>query len=160
MTRASALEQFEHSHQLDEWMYPSGTLVSIWTCEGMPLSLRLIYEGQLLSAQVKSKHDYRRNLQAIRKQLHPQLRDFWRRNHDSISTWGMPTGFGGILAGRVPYGDDEERAKGLEQIAQHYQHCGIKFIPLITKAFKFFCSLDILFLRQEDPRVSLIPLEV
>jgi len=151
MTRASALEQFGHSHQLDEWMYPSGTLVSIWTCEGMPLSLRLIYEGQLLSAQVKSKHDYRRNLQAIRKQLHPQLRDFWRRNHDSISTWGMPTGFGGILAGRVPYGDDEERAKGLEQIAQHYQHCGIKFIPLITKAFKFFCSLDILFLRQEDP---------
>ena len=114
MTRASALEQFGHSHQLDEWMYPSGTLVSIWTCEGMPLSLRLIYEGQLLSAQVKSKHDYRRNLQAIRKQLHPQLRDFWRRNHDSISTWGMPTGFGGILAGRVPYGDDEERAKGLE----------------------------------------------
>ena len=149
MIRAWALEHFGHPRRVEEWRYPSGTLVSIWSTEDAS-SVRLIYEGQLLSSGAKAR-DVAENVHTIRRQLHPQLRHFWQRNYDRIASWEMPTGFGGGLAGRVPYGGDQERAKGLAIIGQHYERCQRGFVPLISRWFGFLCSLEVLFLRQEEP---------
>jgi hypothetical protein len=39
----------------------------------------------------------------------------------------------------------------LEHIADENQRCGGRFVPLVRKAGGFTCSLDILFLRRDNP---------
>jgi len=86
----------------------------------------LIYERPL---PAESRSDTRaKEKQEIRRQLHPQLREYWR--------WHPQLNF------------SENYGPG---VAANYERFGFKFLPLITKANGLACALDILFLRRDMP---------
>lgn len=107
------------------------------------MSFRLIYEGELLSANARNKAAVRKNKHAIRKQLHPQLKQLWRTDH-SLK-------FHALLPAKSATG---ARVTRIQQIAEHYERCGNGFVPLIRTGDHPsipYVSLHVLFLRREPP---------
>jgi hypothetical protein len=51
----------------------------------------------------------------------------------------------------IPAPRDSAAKTWLEHIAEDHQVCGGQFVPLISKAGGFTCSLEILFLRRDNP---------
>jgi len=39
----------------------------------------------------------------------------------------------------------------IQKLANKYQRCGYRFVPFVSKEYALACSLDILFLRRDDP---------
>lgn len=110
------------------------------------MSFRLIYEGELLSANAGDRTAVRRNKHAIRKQLHPQLKSLWKTDRLLRFLAGSPP-IG------VPYSADNPPApdEGLRDLAKRYERCGNGFVPLVLDEWFLICSLSILFLRREPP---------
>jgi len=113
------------------------------------MEFRLLYSGKLLGAarnnpRVAQKH-------AIRKAFHPQLKQLWATHHNLVELAGVAG------AQNTPYDantrvDASDRiAAGLNYLAK-WEHSGYKFLPLVTEKLRLRCSLDILFLRPEEPR--------
>jgi hypothetical protein len=96
------------------------------------MEFRLIYEGPLPaatnSARIPEKH-------AIRKQIHKRLKELWRVRAPLA-----------VFSSAAPQQFDM-----LKQIAKTYARAGFDFIPLVSQFFGLACSLDILFLRRENP---------
>ena len=91
------------------------------------MKFRLVYQGPLPSA---SKQDSRVDEKhAIRRVLHPQLRELWR-THPQLSS---------IVPERV------------EQIGQQYNRGSFNFVPLVRDYTGFTCSIEVLFLRRDQP---------
>jgi hypothetical protein len=86
------------------------------------MEFRLIYRGRLPSGTKSRRED--RN--AIRKFLHPQLKELWRV-HPNLAM------------------------EGTERIAQNYKRANLPIIPLVTERSSWVCALDILFLRRDPP---------
>lgn len=89
------------------------------------MEFRLVYEGPLESAgngqtRTKEKH-------AIRRALHPQLREVWNQ---------------------FPF-----LSRNIEYFSGQYERCGFRFIPLVNDQWPdvAYCKLDILFLRRDAP---------
>jgi hypothetical protein len=80
----------------------------------------------------------------IRKQLHPQLRDLWNREHIlkaiSGSQRNEPAPDGG-----------PQVISGLEFHARDFIRGPFRFVPLVCDDFGITCDLDILFFRRENP---------
>jgi hypothetical protein len=92
--------------------------------EGVVMDFRLVYRGPL---PAQGKGDSRaRDKQAIRKALHPQLRELWNQNRDR---WGDPS----------------DKAANFGDLG------GFRRCPVITKRHVVGCSIDILFLRRDSP---------
>jgi len=114
------------------------------------MAFRLIYEGELLSANAGDKTAVRKNKHAIRKQLHPQLKRLWQTDkhlhfHAIVPVQGIP--IGGLPISNV-------FPTNLDYIAKKYERCGNGFVPLIEPEgplVNLYVSLDILFLRRERP---------
>ncbi len=86
------------------------------------MEFRLVYRGKLRAdsggeSRAREKH-------AIRRYLHPQLKELWVQH-----SW-----FGDPLS-----------------IAANFSRCGFRFIPLVRRDFGLACALDILFLRRDAP---------
>jgi len=96
------------------------------------MEFRLIYEGALhaakSSSQIAEKHK-------IRLQMHKQLKELWKVHHSLVG-----------FASTSP-----DRYSPIKEIAKRYNRSGFDFIPLISKYFGLACSVDILFLRRENP---------
>jgi hypothetical protein len=108
------------------------------------MGFRLIYEGELLSAQSGDKKKLKKNKHDIRKQLHVQLKQLWAM-HPMLRT---------VASSPVPFAEDEVVASGetgMARLAKNFSRGGYEFIPLISTKFRLICSLDILFLRREAP---------
>jgi hypothetical protein len=69
-----------------------------------------------------SRPDYKHR---IRKAIHPQLKELWNQNDD--------------LRSATP------------RYENNWQRCGFRFIPLVNQRKFRHCSLDILFLRRDQP---------
>jgi len=86
------------------------------------MEFRLIYRGPLQSETSKplpkQKH-------AIRRALHPQLKELWQQ-HSGLR-------------------------ENLDDLSGNWARCGFRFLPLITKDRVEACSLDITFLRRDNP---------
>ena len=99
------------------------------------MQFRLIYQGKLpaagkASSRNKEKHE-------IRKVLHKQLSELWK--HQSILS-------------RYLQKEAQDKVSGVEKMAERYQLCGFKFLPLANEDFgSLACALDILFLRRDQP---------
>lgn len=124
------------------------------------LDFRLIYDGQLpAEGGSGGKTKYK---QLIRKELHKQLGELWKQHPDLRSqaetkyivhkaTSDFPA------QAYPPFRRDDLMPDGslpktwLENIADDYARCGSRFVPLIRKSNGFTCSLDILFLRRDNP---------
>ena len=93
------------------------------------MEFRLVYEGPLPSgsrqAHVSQKH-------AIRRALHPQLRELWR-THPALEGTRINQHF------------------MEEHLLPNHQLGTFRFVPLVSSAFSLTCSLEILFLRPESP---------
>jgi hypothetical protein len=96
----------------------------------------LIYEGELLAY----KEDRAPHKQAIRKQLHPQLKELWRLRFPHWLNSTQPSkGSRELYAGGVR----------IDQIASLYSVCGYRFVSLVIEDLVLACKIDILFLRKE-----------
>jgi hypothetical protein len=91
--------------------------------EGVKVEFRLVYRGSLPAGS--SANSRATEKQAIRKALHPQLKEWWAQN----SKW---------------MGD-------AELIANNFDRCGFRFAPVVSKKRCQNCSIYILFLRRDSP---------
>lgn len=130
------------------------------------MEFRLIYRGSLPSA---SRSDGRtREKHTIRKQFHKQLRELWKQHPDLRAQAGTkyivstitpgsvmppPSNFPDKLVHMVS--DQESVAPNvktwLEHVADTYQRCGGRFVPIVRREGGLTCALDILFLRRDNP---------
>jgi hypothetical protein len=103
------------------------------------MQFRLIYEGKLPSQQSKQS---RRAAHEIRKVFHKQLLELWKRHHFLKN----------FVEGRTPkVFPDGELVSVMYQMADEFTQHGFRFLPLIRNSSGVACSLDILFLRREEP---------
>ena len=105
------------------------------------MEFRLIYRGVLPAqnsgnSRVKDKH-------SIRRQFHPQLRELWKQNQ-VLSGYFRGTYYDHSRPGGDP-------TTGIEIMSRKFSRCGYQFLPLIGTNFGTACSLDILFLRRDNP---------
>jgi|ERR1039458_4768592 hypothetical protein len=91
---------------------------------GAVMDFRLVYRGSLPSQGKGASRA--REKQAIRKALHPQLRELWNQNRDR---WGDPS----------------KAADNFGELG------GFRRCPVITQRHVVGCSIEILFLRRDSP---------
>ncbi len=103
--------------------------------QGQDVEFRLIYRGPLPAqgagtggSRVEEKH-------AIRRHIHSQMRELWR-GHPMLS----------------PYVDEQSsQFADLRPLGSKFERCGYLFLPLVSRQRGIACSLDILFLRRDNP---------
>jgi hypothetical protein len=130
--------------------------------EGEEMEFHLLYQGPLRSeggsdlgslGRAEDKHK-------LRKHFHPQLRELW--NQEPYLRWQASK-----YCRRRP-NEDRSRyvyqffqqdvpelkkflKKYIDWVADDHQRCNARFVPLVSKLSGFTCSLDILFLRRDNP---------
>jgi hypothetical protein len=116
------------------------------------MEFRLIYRGPLHAkrSDVAEKH-------SIRKYIHPQLKELWYQHpllRDLSANSGQLTRNGqGRRHFIVRRGSQQSPgAKSyVEQLADIHRVGEYRFVPLVEKETGITCSLDILFLRRDNP---------
>jgi hypothetical protein len=126
------------------------------------MEFRLTYEGSLPAEGRAGGRT--REKQLLRKHFHKQLRELWKQHPDlkrqteerfyvrttpeNLVTYPGP----GVRQIVRAIGNEPPDAKPwVEHIADDHQRCGGRFVPLVSKVGGFTCSLDILFLRRDNP---------
>jgi len=124
--------------------------------DGVTVEFRLIYKGPLpadrndrtgQSVRAEDKH-------RLRKHFHLQLRELWKQHpdlrHQAETNWVVRKG---TLVDRIsPAVPGHPGKTWLEHIADDHITCnGNRFVPLVSEAGGFTCSLNILFLRRDNP---------
>lgn len=136
------------------------------------MDFRLIYKGPLPAEaasgdRAKGKRIGRaKEKQIVRKQFHKQLRELWKQHPDlreqSESKFVVMTtphnmvsypgpGVRQIMPAVGNLRTHPDAKTWVEHIADSHQGCGGRFVPLVSKAGGFTCSLEILFLRRDNP---------
>lgn len=121
------------------------------------MEFRLLYSGELPGSGNKSRPEVKHRL---RQSFHPQLRRLWHTNrglkmllkHEG-ETWLRDHPVRLFEPGLMQYTDDEYFDAGTSGIAERWARNGFKFIPLVTESLTLRCSLDITFLRPEEPHL-------
>jgi hypothetical protein len=128
------------------------------------VEFRLIYKGQLPAQKSGGGGGRVREKHLLRKEFHKQLRELWRQQPDLreqterryIQYMTPPNqvsypgpGVKSILPDLA--GNRPDAKTWMEHIADNHQRCGGRFVPLISKDGGFTCSLEILFLRRDNP---------
>lgn len=93
--------------------------------EAITMEFRLAYRGPLAAARGNKTDNRAPQKQAIRKYLHPQLKEWWKQNQRVM---GNP-----------------------EVVANNFDEFGFRFVPVVSAERSYNCSIDILFLRRDSP---------
>jgi hypothetical protein len=114
-------------------------LIDVWPDdEEETVEFRLVYKGRVPSQGhsdvVQAKHD-------IRLVIHEQLKLLWRE-HPVLREWSESDYQGGPTH--------------TEALADNYQRCNMRFLPLVSDKAGLACALDILFLRRDPPGSPII----
>lgn len=104
--------------------------------EEYAVDFRLIYQGRL-PAQGSGSDTRAADKHRIRQAFHPQLRELWNQ-HPQLKAYQKKPDWSKI-------------GSQMEQRAENFTRCGYKFVPLVTGEEDVACSLDILFLRRDNP---------
>ena len=128
------------------------------------VEFRLLYSGVLRGASkgnTRATHKHE-----IRRALHPQLRRLWQTN-SAIHRMSEIIGVKYILSNPDKYNAGVEaksseatfeeatrrrREAGIACLGEQWHRNGYHFIPLITEELCLRCSIEILFLRPDEPR--------
>jgi hypothetical protein len=105
------------------------------------MEFRLVYKGPLPAQRGGSGGGRNTEKHQIRLALHGQLRTLWRE-HSVLSSWEKP-----------------ERPQGrtsADAMADNWQRCNMRFLPLVNSKSGLACALDILFLRRDPPGSPII----
>jgi hypothetical protein len=108
------------------------------------MEFHLIYDGGLLrSAGNSNRRTWEKH--SIRRHFHEQMKRLWE-THPALKSYAERV---------VEIDDSGERLYPpmpfLDYLAHNYKKSDIGFIPLMTAGNGLVCSLDILFLRPEQP---------
>ena len=118
-------------------------LIDVWPeGEGETVEFRLIYKGTLPTqgrsgGRIEEKHQ-------VRLQIHEQLKALWRE-HPVLRDWA-----------KVDEAERQHTRSHADILADNYQRCNMRFLPLVNEKAGLACSLDILFLRRDPPGSQLI----
>lgn len=135
---------------------PRDLTVANLSCPFEAMRFHLVYNGPLPPSANKGKPDWARD---IRDKIHPQLEYLWR-THTALkrlrSTARVATQPGAYFSGldspfEPEFDPDEPLQEGFVDLCEPLQYDSKTYIPLVRKSLDLVCSLDILFLRQEDP---------
>jgi hypothetical protein len=118
------------------------------------VEFRLLYSGRLLGANRESPRPEVKH--ALRREFHPQLRRLWNCNrsldqfarYQQLAPWMKK--HPGVDIQKLT--TDDFRQTGIDCISYQWERAGFNFVPLITADLCLRCSIDILFLRPEEPR--------
>jgi len=108
------------------------------------LEFRLLYQGSLLAA---SRETHPENKHALRREFHKQLKMLWSSKSPLKERLKQP-----IVKdfAKEPYFTDRRSV-----LAEKFSYHGYSFVPIVTGDLFLTCSLDILFLRPEEPSLLL-----
>ena len=123
------------------------------------MRFHLVYSGPLRASGNKSKP---KDVQAIRDKFHPQLELLWtshaalkllrhaarvpKDREVALGHWHPPTSPLWDL-----YDPNEPLQEGFVDLCEPIEKGNNRYLPLVRKSLGLACSLDIMFLRQEDP---------
>lgn len=135
------------------------------------VEFRLLYSGRLLGA---SRNNTRPEIKhAIRREIHPQLARLWK-THTNLRLFPafylktlaieryfpveQPDGSFNTIPGRDAWfrefknkTEEQRFSEGIEVIQTQWERNGYKFVPLVTNKLCLRCSIEILFLRPDEP---------
>lgn len=105
------------------------------------MEFRLTYEGLLLSG-VKETDSRKAHKHEIRRQFHPQLRQYWGI-HPGLKVLAESTWDGGLPSNAEP--------ATIEALARRFtRSSGHRFVPLVREELSLMCKLEILLLRRPE----------
>jgi hypothetical protein len=108
--------------------------------EGAPLQFHLTYEGPLYgSSRSNPRPDHKHEL---RQKFHKQLKRLWEI-HPALSE--------GIHGDYVDYPEIDPMTPLKDGLAQRFVLGKYRFVPLVRAEASLLCSLEILFLRPDQP---------
>lgn len=107
--------------------------------KGHVVEFRLIYRGRLPAASASSTRNTDKH--RIRPEFHKQLKILWQE-HRGLHGWETQPSIA------IPGGTFRTFA---DVWADRYERCGHRFLPLVCDRLGIACSLDILFLRRDNP---------
>jgi hypothetical protein len=122
-----------------------------------------MYKGRLPAQSSGGGGSRLREKHLIRKEFHKQLRELWKQHPDlrfqaeqnfivTMTPNNLVSPPGANIRQIFPTESGQPNAKTwVEHIADNHQRCGGRFVPLISEDGGFTCSLDILFLRRDNP---------
>lgn len=105
-------------------------------CQTTIVRFRLILRGQVLPPDKRGKVDIKH---AIRRELHPQLRNLWR-DHGVLKHAFVPP---------IPPYPGERQPTPIEGVANKFERYGFRFVPLVREGMA--CELNILIMRRDSP---------
>jgi hypothetical protein len=120
------------------------------------MRFRLVYRGSLPASANSSKPSFVRD---IRDQFHPQLELLWR-THRALKrlrySARVGDGRGGFISvNESPFDAEFDPTtplqKGYVDLSAPIEEGGKTYIPLVRRSLDLMCSLNVLFLRQEEP---------
>lgn len=121
------------------------------------VEFRLIYAGPLPASGGAGGNTRPEAKHAIRRAFHPQLRQLWRSEHN-LDEWARRN----ITSEAIQELIKEDRwnsmtnadiaREGIRCMSEQWERAGYKLVPLVIKEMFLRCSIDILFLRSEEPR--------
>lgn len=124
-----------------EFPYTEILPFDVWPEGGESVEFRLIYKGRIPSQQsegvVEAKHD-------IRLAVHEQLRALWRE-HPVLRDWS-----------KLDKAEVQGARNHADILADNYQRCNMRFLPLVSNRAGLACALDVLFLRRDPPGSPII----
>lgn len=121
----------------------------------------LVYRGPLPSTQAGGRGRRAEDRKAIRAQIVPQLARLWQVSN-ALKRLRWNARVPGPDLHVMEIGDSpfhqyysfdppEQVQKGYVDLLAPFERHGHKYMPLVRKSLDLTCSLDILFLRQEEP---------
>ncbi|MFI5089685.1 MAG: hypothetical protein ACHP7P_06465 [Terriglobales bacterium] len=114
------------------------------------MEFRLLYRGKLPAQSSGGGGGHILEKHLIRKQIHVQLRELWKRHPFFSNYFGVVPGVSKRLHIDQNAADDEPTTR-LDLLAHDFTKFGYRFVPLVCNRWGIGCSLDILFLRRDDP---------
>jgi len=122
------------------------------------MRFRLVYDGPLSSRgrdpETNQRDPIAEHVQSIRKAMHRQLKQLWKTNN-FLSTCKMDPDWIAkdrrlvATVGIWDGGPHNEIPLWLA-LAETYREQGYRFVPLVRKAWRLECELDILLLRRDQ----------
>lgn len=122
------------------------------------MEFRLLYQGQLLgTSRGNTRADHKH---AIRRSFHPQLRRLWMKNN-ALQRMAWQFGCSAIndehqkdpSKAYPELSEEQTRAVGFTRMGDKWNRNGFHFVPLVTEDLMLSCSIDVLFLRPEEPHL-------
>jgi hypothetical protein len=111
--------------------------------EGECVEFRLVYKGKLPPQGTGGGGSHLREKHHIRRQVHLQLKELWER-HQVLRRFAE-----GVI--QIDDAGVVTRTRRWEFLAKEYTKYGYRFLPLVNNIWGLGCSIDIVFLRRDDP---------